>query len=340
MFNGFDSTSDGDAGSNKNKGATELFYMEKEGIDNQDSTSSLNESIYSAIILYMLVPVGENRDGKVRAEDITTSTHKTLPDRNTDGTMGVVGLCCMDPLEGNECSLWSGCFAYLVASGPWLLLLAFNCTIQALFVYYIGKLVHELIASGDVAAFAAEDMPATSLYCPAEAPLRLAAVVTLTCYSFGEIFETLDMYWWVMYMKTTPNTEQMQVLYDVESGEPTEIASGLSKWFKWFVYLCIILPKFAIGVLLWWYGASYVAMSENNSELILNTVAVLFVLEIDDQLYKVTVPSAIRAVFEALPPVKTGGVISWFSDCGVLLGQWINMGIIAGMSASVLKFRC
>ena len=70
--------------------------------------------------------------------------------------------------------------------------------------------------------------------------------------------------------------------------------------------LFVVLPKFALGVSLWWFGARYVAMSPDNSELILNTVAVLFVLEIDDQLYRVTVPARYRWRSTQASPRKGG----------------------------------
>ena len=92
-------------------------------------------------------------------------------------------------------------------------------------------------------------------------------------------------------------------------------------------------------------------MSPNNAEIILNTVAVLFVLEIDDQLYTVTVPAAMRRVFEALPPLKVGvdaelqgggcsSLGGFATACSVMIGQWLNMGAIAGMTAAVLTMQC
>ena len=53
----------------------------------------------------------------------------------------------------------------------------------------------------------------------------------------------------------------------------------LSTWYKLFTTLFFALPKLAIGGILWWCGGSYVALSPDNAELILNTVAVLCVLQ-------------------------------------------------------------
>ena len=175
--------------------------------------------------------------------------------------------------------------------------------------------------------------------------LRLAAVVTLTCYCYGEIWETVGMLRWILGMATTPTTETLQVVRDPESHALTGVASGLSRGYKLFATLAVVLPKLALGATLWWYGASYVAMSVDNAELILNTVAVLFVLEIDDQMYAVTVPENMRLVIAALPPVTPtadGGEDDYctVAVCSNLFGQWLNMGLIAGMSAAVLKIQC
>lgn len=178
--------------------------------------------------------------------------------------------------------------------------------------------------------------------------LRLAAVVTLTCYCYGELWETVGMLRWILGMATTPTTERLQVVRDPESHALTGVVSGLSSGYKLFATLAVVLPKLALGATLWWYGASYVAMSVDNAELILNTVAVLFVLEIDDQMYAVTVPESMRRVIAALPPVAptAGGEEGDDGDdvdcaaCGNICGQWFNMGVIAGMSAAVLKNQC
>ena len=82
----------------------------------------------------------------------------------------------------------------------------------------------------------------------------------------------------------------------------------------------------------------------------LEQVAVLFVIEIDDQLYQATVPAKFIRIFASLPPVKVtnsgageDGGASWLEVCGAMMsffGQWLNFGIIAGMTAAVLKQQC
>lgn len=366
--NNIDEHRDESDGDDRWKGKV-VFYMDTDETTSKGGESALTESIYSAALL---CPLYTYRTGEVEEDHVKTSNHKDLPKRNTDGATGISGLCFMDPNKNNDCSFYACCVAYVVVSGPWLLLLLINCAIQGFFVYFIASLVGVLLNHAEKAAalavqcatFTASSNTTTATStttifagaravegydftigcsstppptCPANSILQITAIATLTCYALGDLRETVNMMWWVMYMKTTPRTERLQIVRDVENGTD-EIASGLSRWYKLFAYVFVVLPKFALGTLLWWYGASYVVMSDSNAELILNTVAVLFVLEIDDQMYIVTVPARVQKVFKALPPVTTGS--GRLVSCNTYFGQWLNMGIIGGMSFAILWTNC
>ena len=56
--------------------------------------------------------------------------------------------------------------------------------------------------------------------------------------------------------------------------------------YKLYCYVLCIL-KLAIGGLLWWFGSQFVFYSETNKDVLLNCVAILFVLDIDDALFKI-----------------------------------------------------
>merc|ERR1711939_1296663 len=114
--------------------------------------------------------------------------------------------------------------------------------------------------------------------------------MVITIYSVESVYETLRYWTWIYRMKTTPRTEDIQLIWDSSSGEPIGYASGFSKFFKTMLVIFQVIPKLFFAATLWFYGAKFVNRSENDEEMILNVVAAIFVLEIDNQLYKVTVP--------------------------------------------------
>ena len=214
--------------------------------------------------------------------------------------------------------------------------------------------------------------------CPStDTAVRLTGVVTLTGYCLVELYETIIMGRWLWSFPTTEVTEPLQFLADPESLAPIGYASGVSKYFKFTLLFLVLLPKFLIGAALWWFGAMYIARSPDNDELILNTVAILFVLEIDDMLAKVAIPNGMSRLLDALPAIpsldataeeikkqhadgelccecKFDGTLNscWRCFCGSCFdsvmcaawqyncGQWVNFGVIAGMSAAVLITAC
>lgn len=48
----------------------------------------------------------------------------------------------------------------------------------------------------------------------------------------------------------------------------------------------MIAPRIAVAGGLWWYGSLYIMQSKDNEAVILATVAVNFVLDVPEQLYR------------------------------------------------------
>ncbi|CAK0827702.1 unnamed protein product [Prorocentrum cordatum] len=82
-----------------------------------------------------------------------------------------------------------------------------------------------------------------------------------------------------------------------------------------FFFFSVCLPKLLVAGLLWWFGAKWLANTVNFSELILNGVALAFVLEFDEVLYSVLMPRRTKTLicnFKPLPmpPRKPGSRLS------------------------------
>ena len=102
-------------------------------------------------------------------------------------------------------------------------------------------------------------------------------------------------------------TSQFGLFYFVvdDSGLPVDFCRdvaghGVPAALKGVFYVLVIVPKVAIACALWWYGCSFLLLSsESNAELLLNAVALLFVLDIDDYVVDL-VPDHARSA--AWPP--------------------------------------
>ena len=289
----------------------------------------LPASLFSAAIVMPLINFGYPND-----EGITESANPGLPPHHTETSDGVAGVMCQstkrdDGKELNECENWMFCCT--VTTLPYLGALGATIATQFAFVYYIADL-------------------STAPQCAPEVPnvLRIAAVLVLTAYCYGELMESVGMLLWLSQVPAAPKAEYLQLTRDIESGEITGYASGLPWWYKVLAFLLAVAPKMALGGALWWYGSLFIARSPDVADLILNAVAVFFVLDIDDQLFKVAVPQKLRQAIERLP--MTAGISNEDEDdddcgCDVALlssfcGQWWTFGVMAGMTAAVMLSAC
>lgn len=135
--------------------------------------------------------------------------------------------------------------------------------------------------------------------CEANLNLLLLGVVIFNVYNVGEIFETLDIAAWIYNFKTVDSHQPLTFADADDAGR--QIVSGMTAWFKSICYLVIVLPKLIVGVLLAFYGSGFLLVSDDNESLILNTVALTFITQIDDLIYESMVPSNIKQCIDDLP---------------------------------------
>lgn len=58
--------------------------------------------------------------------------------------------------------------------------------------------------------------------------------------------------------------------------------NGIYRRTPYLLYLCVIIPKVLVAMGLWWFGCKFLLGSEEDSDLILNAVALAFILDIDE----------------------------------------------------------
>ena len=72
--------------------------------------------------------------------------------------------------------------------------------------------------------------------------------------------------------------------------EVTKPAAGISQLYRIYIYTCIILPKLMLAITLLVYGSVYVISAQSSGDLILNSMATVFILDLDDIIYNVLTP--------------------------------------------------
>jgi len=72
-------------------------------------------------------------------------------------------------------------------------------------------------------------------------------------------------------------------------GQTRFIVAGLKPWLKVYIF-CLQLPRAALFGFLWWLGCRWLTATLSWSDLLLNGLALEFILNIDELLYKVMVP--------------------------------------------------
>lgn len=83
----------------------------------------------------------------------------------------------------------------------------------------------------------------------------------------------------------------------------TQPVTGITCLTKLYFYMAAVATKFVIGILVLVAGSGAVLRSDNDFDLILNSVAASFILEIDNFAYALFVPSTMKRAWSAIPPI-------------------------------------
>ena len=119
-------------------------------------------------------------------------------------------------------------------------------------------------------------------------------------------------------------------------------AMGLTKLARRVFYLAALLPKLLVGIVVLIGGAGAVLRSEDNFNLILNTLSAVFVNEIDDIAYRALTPVALRQAVSGLPPIGCpylqhgAGAFALSAFCG----SYSTLLIVIAVNIAVWRWHC
>lgn len=167
-----------------------------------------------------------------------------------------------------------------------------------------------------------------------------------TCY--GDIEQSIMMLEWHYRVKTELKVKMIKV--EDPHGDDPKLMVGLSFMHKIFNVVFIILPKLTIGIGVFIYGSTFIALSENNEDAFLNTLAGYFILEIDELLYKSFISPIIATGASLIPPLKKydasdpngrrSGVSEPWAICSLLCCNLFLMTAMLGIALIINGWAC
>ena len=199
-------------------------------------------------------------------------------------------------------------------------------------------------------------------------PLQLIGAGAFVGIMLADLEESAMMLWWLMQKRslydqarqgrqsladaTLPQTEsQLTIATDcitVEGGEDVQFHMSRCRRF-WAAIFCV-LPKLAITVCLTIVGTRFVVLAENESELLLNCVAMIFVIDFDDMAHKRLSPIRMKNLVKLLPEAvvvqhNQDGGRSAYHLLDNAVGAWAKFlfwaGTVEGLRLSAyLPFGC
>mmetsp|Transcript_57841 Transcript_57841/g.103475 ORF Transcript_57841/g.103475 Transcript_57841/m.103475 type:complete len:438 (+) Transcript_57841:69-1382(+) len=190
---------------------------------------------------------------------------------------------------------------WIQTDGKCYMRLTLNYLIQIPMVYGL-KLISEedqgLIKSGD---------------CDKTSPaLVYAGLFVFVCAAVADIEETIDIT--DIAWNLIPTTEKSRTLLYVEDDEDELefVDGGFSFTRKLGIMIFIIVPKLLIALAVLAYGSLFLAASTSNADVLLNALALIFIVEIDELIFSSFAPRKLAAVMEALPEFeyKSGDSLS------------------------------
>ena len=233
-------------------------------------------------------------------------------------------------------------FVAAVMYGPLVLAFVISCTVQASLAGFLLSTV------GD----AGDDLAAT---CDGTSgPLRMVAIFIYLCTIVREIFETRDMHRWLAKFRTSPKHEFLRVYRSCDPNEPDYPiclpASGITVAARFYFYLGVLLPKLLLSLLVLFAGCGVVLRSTNDFNLVLNSVAVAFVLDIDELCFAALVAPTVKQrciaprFADAAPadeqerPSGCGGYNR--AEVAAFLHTYVVLAVVLGVCAAMNSYWC
>eukprot|EP00494_Astrolonche_serrata_P029584 UN29851 len=118
-------------------------------------------------------------------------------------------------------------------------------------------------------------------------PVRWMCILLYTAVCAGDIVETMKLAFWTWYFPSTSEPGAWEKLsYEVveqaDGDTVTEYKSGMNTLYRVYIFLIVLAPKMMLALALLGYGTGFIVTTNDEAEILLNALALVFVLEIDE----------------------------------------------------------
>jgi len=130
--------------------------------------------------------------------------------------------------------------------------------------------------------------------------LAILVIWTATCWvDLSESLQYLQVW-----CRAQPPTNSHLTELQHNERDDTFLIRGVSTKTKSLVIGFILVPKVSIALYLWWLGARWLMSTTCFQDVLLNAVALAFITELDELIYKVVVPEDIQALVQQYKMVR------------------------------------
>uniref|UniRef100_A0A7S1LBA6 Uncharacterized protein n=1 Tax=Alexandrium catenella TaxID=2925 RepID=A0A7S1LBA6_ALECA len=134
--------------------------------------------------------------------------------------------------------------------------------------------------------------------------------------------------WW----QQLPKSEGADVTLEMHEESGTVLVSAASSRTKASIFGLILIPKMIIAVILWWLGARWLCATTNLQDLVLNAVALAFIIELDEMTFQAIVPHrAIRTLSTfrlSVPPANGNSSRKVYKWIAQMVGKFAVMILV------------
>ena len=196
------------------------------------------------------------------------------------------------------------------------LMLGVNYALQIVILYHILDLVLENLAD-------------SNKLCGSDTYLRIACLTLFTAFIYDELLETVEMMRWHIAIPTEKKHKALRIkIHKTDTAVKPALSNGFTLAHKLSNFLFICLPKGLMGLFFLVIGGMYISVSGNNETIILNTLALYFVLEIDEFIFMGFVSPKLKASMASLPPVSIphqAGCLPRLTTCLTHFGSLLKL---------------
>jgi hypothetical protein len=129
---------------------------------------------------------------------------------------------------------------------------------------------------------------------PLTAPGFFMLILTIwTFYLTHELKQTV-YFWWHILTLGMPNEGRVTILQHGDNFIITHMSQGLKIW----VSVVVFVPKLMIASILWYIGAGWLTATTGTDNLVLNSLALTFICEIDELIFRTCMPEVAKACLE------------------------------------------